>query len=279
MSGSQCIYGDTYCSNKYGLHTQFDSLSNSCKCAYSYAWNSSNTKCISQDDKCVEEYGSGSESDFGNNCKCKSGYIWNIGQTKCVYADTICEITYGSDSSYDYSSSSCTCDSGYVLNDSEDECIDEVDYCNEKIGDNSEYLGDQECGCTDGYVLDDSTEQCIEEEAFCEDQLGENSEYIGDQECDCVDGYSNDGDQCTKNVLGIIPTNFTDKSSETGNKLGLVIAGLITLYILKRMLNSKSNHVSKPIDIETVTTAEDVKTHEAIHKNKKHSKLRKDTPK
>lgn len=95
-SGGQCVYANTYCQNLYGWNSSYDSLYENCKCSYGYVFNQSGTKCISDDDACQEQYGFGSKATIiGDKCECKYGYKWE--GSKCVL-----DFNSGYDNDFDY---------------------------------------------------------------------------------------------------------------------------------------------------------------------------------
>ncbi|OGC69134.1 hypothetical protein A2415_00235 [candidate division WWE3 bacterium RIFOXYC1_FULL_39_7] len=247
---SECVNGDTYCSQKYNYHSSYDYVSKVCECDYGYVWNLLGNKCISRDEYCEEEYGAGAESSGVSSCQCKSGYLWNDVRTLCVDADDVCQNFLGYNSHYDDWDEECVCDDDYLIVDDEETCITKEDYCYEKLGDYSEYLGDRECGCDYGYVLTDET--CITEEEFCEDQLGAYSEYEGDLECMCIDGYEFTDYGCQKISVVKQAIKTTGSGLLSLLKVGgvlvvalAVISALTTVFQGLRSLFSKKIQTTK----------------------------------
>jgi hypothetical protein len=106
----------SYCGSKYGYNSSYDTLSGQCKCQYGYVWNSTQTKCISEDESCQNQYGYNSKATLsGDKCECKYGYIFNNAGTNCISRDAACHELIGIMSSYDLLGDTCKCFSGYVL--------------------------------------------------------------------------------------------------------------------------------------------------------------------
>ena len=192
LSGGQCILTSTYCNNKYGLHSSYNTLSKKCECSSGYTPNNVGNKCISADEKCKEDYGWNAESDsiivnkFSNlECVCKSGYMWNALKTSCTEGNTRCHEILGFSSKYNLLSDKCECNFGYIL--SNNKCISESEFCENSLGQNSHYIGNNTCDCDAGFLINNN--ECITEDAFCEIKLGQDSHYIGNGACECDDGF------------------------------------------------------------------------------------------
>ena len=87
LGNTQCVSGDSVCSDKYGVMSRYNSLDKSCECTYGYIL--------------AEQY----------------------GKVECVLGDQLCRSKHGSNSSYEDLSGSCKCDSGYTLND-DGQCVE-----------------------------------------------------------------------------------------------------------------------------------------------------------
>ncbi|HSR88942.1 MAG TPA: SH3 domain-containing protein [Candidatus Udaeobacter sp.] len=147
VSGSSCVYGNTYCSNQYSYGSEYDSLSKTCKCSYGYRWNDSATTCVSNSSYCTSKYGYGATySILQSGCVCQSDYTFDGSQCvlnvakinvcptgiltqagTCISHTQNCinsfgQNTYGVKSTTD-NNSSCYCLPGFKWNDSQTSCI------------------------------------------------------------------------------------------------------------------------------------------------------------
>jgi len=161
-----CISGNSYCFDKYGVSSEYDSASGSCKCRSGYVWDESSfgSRCVS----CSTKYGIGATDDYlSGGCKCMSGYILGkdiFGNQKCLDGNSVCRDKFGFYVSYNSSNGNCECDSGYVF-DNNDQCVKkqnnvyfkliELDTPNKKAlikneYDNNYYSVEYRFGCYDG---------------------------------------------------------------------------------------------------------------------------------
>jgi len=209
LGKESCVYGDSYCRDKYGYNSQYDSLDKTCECRYGYLFK--DNKCISQDDYCEDLYGWNAEyNSLYDKCECGYGYVFGkgiLGDIQCIDGDSYCHDLFGYNSSFDNLSEECECDYGYYFNG--DECVYEnssaggTDYSDllDLLDDYNtqqtscylnSYLGsDDKCYCNTGYVKRDNV--CISHTEDCKKAYGENiygtTNNNGASSCYCSTGY------------------------------------------------------------------------------------------
>lgn len=83
VSGGSCVSKTTLCWKQNGYSSNYDSLSDTCKCDSGYLFNSSN-QCTSADVLCQNLNGSASQyNSLTKKCECFPGYTYN--GSICVY--------------------------------------------------------------------------------------------------------------------------------------------------------------------------------------------------
>jgi hypothetical protein len=109
-----CVDADSYCDDKHGYESTYDSSTDSCTCNDGYGMDSSG-QCVNENDACENQIGYNSSYDSSDNtCSCDEGYVLNSDQTECISQDDYCQAQYGDNSSYDDSTDRCACDDGYT---------------------------------------------------------------------------------------------------------------------------------------------------------------------
>lgn len=124
LGESYCVSGSSFCSDKYGYGSKYDSFSGSCECSYGYVFGKDSigrTQCITKNKSCQNQYGYNSSSTYGDKCECNYGYAFD-DNNKCEDGDTICSRKHGMYSSYNDSGNKCECDEGYTFDDSS-QCV------------------------------------------------------------------------------------------------------------------------------------------------------------
>ncbi len=223
LGNKKCVSGTSYCYDKYGYGSEYNSLTGKCKCSNGYVWDSDvlgNRSCVS----CFNKYGIHSiYSYLSDSCECMSGYVWGtdfLGEPSCVSGDSACKDDYGYGAKYDSLTGKCKCSSGYIWGTDilgKTECISTNDYCEDKYGFNARYnnLSDK-CECQYGYELTlkkiGSGLECVR----CSTKYGINSSYNGlTKKCECDDGYTlGDDGKCIEkqhNVYFILKEVNTDE--------------------------------------------------------------------
>ena len=129
MGAPYCVSGLTYCYDNYGFNSEYDLLSNSCKCRYGYIWKYNTyggKSCVkekSKDDICKDRLGFNSTyNSLTDKCECGYGYELTIKTYGSGLECKACFLKYGLHSSYDYLSKKCECDNGYTLSD-DNQCV------------------------------------------------------------------------------------------------------------------------------------------------------------
>lgn len=116
-----CISWQSYCYNNFWYNSEYDYLSNSCKCrtwysvSLDYSWNQS---CVSDDTLCQNDLGYGAKSNWNWYCGCKYWYMmWfnSIWKKQCMEWNTYCSNTYWLNANFNSLSNSCECKSWYVV--------------------------------------------------------------------------------------------------------------------------------------------------------------------
>lgn len=85
LGGEKCVSGDSFCRDKYGLWSSYNSFTKECGCDYDYELYEG--ECQSMDDICEDQFGYNAEHSYGTQCVCKDGYKWNSVGTSCVYEE------------------------------------------------------------------------------------------------------------------------------------------------------------------------------------------------
>ena len=121
-----CVSGLSYCYDKYGYGSTYDSLSGKCKCSYGYVWGTDilgNDECISESQYCRDKLGySSTFNSLTDRCECSYGYELSIKTYGSGLECKSCFLKFGLHSSYDYLSKKCECDDGYTLSD-DNQCV------------------------------------------------------------------------------------------------------------------------------------------------------------
>ncbi|MFA6096843.1 MAG: hypothetical protein WC788_04415 [Candidatus Paceibacterota bacterium] len=231
LGSPYCVSGLTYCYNKYGYNSTYNSLSDKCECNYGYEWGYDtfgNMSCIkekSKDDICRENLGfNSSYNSYLNQCECSNGYVIDesiFGDKTC----TSCSSIYGYGSAYDYLNNSCKCSSGYVWGiDSlgENQCVSGNQFCHDKYGYSSKYnsLTDK-CECDTGYELTLKKIGDGLECKSCFSKYGLHSSYNSlIDKCECDNGYTlNNDNECVEKQNNVY---FLLKEIDTTSKKAIV---------------------------------------------------------
>lgn len=156
VSGDQCISGNSYCSAKIGLMSNYNSLSKSCECMAGY------------------------EIGISGTCTYKSTYSYSPSYTKSPYDysgyfDTSANTCPKHSSVSITESDSCTCDIGYKPNLKKNSCVkitkkDNDKQCRASFKRNSEWNGDYDeeknvpyCSCKKGFGWNSNQTSCIKD--------------------------------------------------------------------------------------------------------------------
>lgn len=118
LGDTQCVSGDSVCTDKYGYGARYDSLGGSCECRSGYVWGEDlfgNAECVTENQACIDQLGYNARATFGGQCECNYGYVIDGGQ--CNDGDQVCRLDHGLYASYDNLSNECQCDDGYTFDD------------------------------------------------------------------------------------------------------------------------------------------------------------------
>ncbi|MFA4998601.1 MAG: RDD family protein [Candidatus Paceibacterota bacterium] len=116
-------------------------------------WNSTQTKCVTQLEYCIEENGQHAiYNSSDNSCGCEIGYVYSSISNKCISRNASCNESYSNSEwsgTYDGETMICDCKTGYVWNFDQTVCVTKISIdqiCQTKYGYSSYYLGYVENG-------------------------------------------------------------------------------------------------------------------------------------
>ncbi len=141
-ASGQCVSGNSYCSSKLGLMSQYNSLSKQCECMIGYEFDGSSCTYKTTNYYYPPAYSTNSSNCPINShasptdltkCQCDSGFQANLAKDGCTAVptktnDQACQDTYGSNSNWDGTKTSdgqlnCGCQSGYEWNQNKTSCV------------------------------------------------------------------------------------------------------------------------------------------------------------